>query len=302
MTNTTKKVPLEALMAAMDVVDTLRHQTLLIDRELDADARRDRMVEKLRGIYQAQGLDISDKVLAEGVRAMEEGRFKYSPPTASLMTRIAGIYVKRDKWLKPVMLGLFALFILPVLYYFFILQPEKTAQNALPNQLTQHYEQVVTIAKNKDVVTKALQLKQNGKQALNNKNYDEAKDALQSLRLMVDKLKRSYTLRIVQRPNERSGIWRVPSVNQNTRNYYLIIEAIDRQGNILALPIASEESSQIKTVKKWGIRVDAQTYQRVVADKQDDGIIQNRNVGQKERGMLTPEYSISTRGSAITSW
>jgi len=46
-----------------------------IDRELDADARRDRMVEKLRGIYQAQGLDISDKVLAEGVRAMEEGSF-----------------------------------------------------------------------------------------------------------------------------------------------------------------------------------------------------------------------------------
>lgn len=80
MTNTTKKIPLEELMAAMDVVDTLRHQTHLIDRELDADARRDRMVEKLRGIYQAQGLDISDKVLAEGVRALEEGRFEYSPP------------------------------------------------------------------------------------------------------------------------------------------------------------------------------------------------------------------------------
>lgn len=302
MTNTTKKVPLEELMAAMDVVDTLRHQTLLIDRELDTDARRNRMVEKLRGIYQAQGLDISDKVLAEGVRAMEEGRFEYSPPSPSLMTRIAGVYVKRDKWLKPVMVGFSALFILPILYYFLVLQPEAAAQNALPHQLTQHYEQVVTIAKSQDVLTKALQLKQSGKQALHNENYDEAKGAIQSLRLMLDNLKRSYTLRIVQRPNERSGIWRVPDVNQNTRNYYLIIEAIDRQGNILALPIASEENSQIKTVKKWGIRVDAQTYQRIVADKQDDGIIQNRNVGQKKRGMLKPKYSISTHGNAITSW
>lgn len=289
-------------MAAMDVVDTLRHQQLLIDRELDADVRRERLIEKLRGIYQTQGLEISDQVLADGVRAMEEDRFKYSPPEPSFMTRLAALYVKRDKWLKPVMLGLALLIALPILYYFAIVQPGIIAQNALPDQLTQHYEEVVTIAKDQEVVTKAQGLQKSGNLALKNENYDEAQDSVEALGLMLGQLKTAYTLRIVQRPGERSGLWRIPDVNERARNYYLIVEAVDNQGNILTLPIANEENGQIKTVKKWGIRVAPETYQRIVADKQDDGIIQNRNVGKKSHGMLKPEYSISTSGAAITSW
>ncbi|MCF6235717.1 MAG: DUF6384 family protein [Gammaproteobacteria bacterium] len=302
MASITKKVPLEDLMAAMDVVDTLRHQQLLVDRELDADTRRERLIKKLRGIYQAQGLDISDQVLAEGVRAMEEDRFEYSPPEASFMSRLATIYVNRDKWLKPVMLGLAVLIALPILYYFAIIRPGVIAQNALPSQLTQHYEEVITVAKDQGVITKARQLQKSGKQALKSENYDEAQEAVEALSLMLGQLKTAYTLRIVQRPGERSGLWRIPDVNERARNYYLIVEAVDNQGNILTLPIANEESGQIKRVSKWGIRVAPETYQRIVADKQDDGIIQNRNVGKKSRGMLQPEYSISTSGAAITSW
>ena len=302
MASTTKKVPLEDLMAAMDVVDTLRHQQLLIDRELDTDARRERLIEKLRGIYQTQGLEISDQVLAEGVRAMEEDRFKYSPPEPSFMTRVAKLYVNRDRWLKPVMFGLALLIALPILYYFAIVRPGMVAQNALPDQLVQYYEEVITIAKDQGVITKAQGLQRNGKLALKNENYDEAQDAVEALNLMLGQLKTAYTLRIVQRPGERSGFWRIPDVNERARNYYLIVEAVDGQGNILTLPIANEENGQIKTVKKWGIRVAPETYQRFVADKQDDGIIQNRNVGKKSRGMPKPEYSISTSGAAITSW
>jgi len=282
MASITKKVPLEDLMAAMDVVDTLRHQQLLVDRELDADTRRERLIKKLRGIYQAQGLDISDQVLAEGVRAMEEDRFEYSPPEASFMSRLATIYVNRDKWLKPVMLGLAVLIALPILYYFAIIRPGVIAQNALPSQLTQHYEEVITVAKDQGVITKARQLQKSGKQALKSENYDEAQEAVEALSLMLGQLKTAYTLRIVQRPGERSGLWRIPDVNERARNYYLIVEAVDNQGNILTLPIANEESGQIKRVSKWGIRVAPETYQRIVADKQDDGIIQNRNVGQKK--------------------
>jgi len=59
-------------MLAMDVVDTLRHRQQLVDRELDAEARRERLVEKLREIYASQGLNVTDEMLEEGVRALEE--------------------------------------------------------------------------------------------------------------------------------------------------------------------------------------------------------------------------------------
>ncbi|MGI9287042.1 MAG: DUF6384 family protein, partial [Pseudomonadales bacterium] len=56
------------------------------------------------------------------------------------------------------------------------------------------------------------------------------------------------------------------------------------------------------TVDRWGVRVDEEIFDAVKADKQDDGIIQQRMVGEKERGQLDPEYTIATSGAAITAW
>jgi hypothetical protein len=45
------KAPLDDVMLAMDVVDTLRHRQDLVVRELDADTREKNLVDKLREIY-----------------------------------------------------------------------------------------------------------------------------------------------------------------------------------------------------------------------------------------------------------
>jgi len=50
------------------------------------------------------------------------------------------------------------------------------------------------------------------------------------------------------------------------------------------------------------LRVDQPTFERAVADKQDDGIIQNNVVGRKRRGVLEREYTVPTTGAAITDW
>ena len=39
MTEATKKASLDEVMSAMDVVDVLRHQQVLVARELDSDGR-----------------------------------------------------------------------------------------------------------------------------------------------------------------------------------------------------------------------------------------------------------------------
>jgi hypothetical protein len=55
-------------------------------------------------------------------------------------------------------------------------------------------------------------------------------------------------------------------------------------------------------VSLWGLRVDEETFQRVAADKRDDGIIEQAVVGTKRRGELDPDYSVATTGAAITEW
>ncbi|MGB5297749.1 MAG: DUF6384 family protein, partial [Thiogranum sp.] len=71
------KQPLDDVMLAMDVVDTLRRRRRLVERELDAEGREQDLKQRLRKIYTAQGIEVPDHVLEEGVAALKEERFVY---------------------------------------------------------------------------------------------------------------------------------------------------------------------------------------------------------------------------------
>ncbi|HJR69030.1 MAG TPA: DUF6384 family protein, partial [Gammaproteobacteria bacterium] len=67
--------PLDELMLAMDVVDTLRHKELVLARELMAGERDEDLLERLRDIYTGQGIEVTDEILTQGVKALREERF-----------------------------------------------------------------------------------------------------------------------------------------------------------------------------------------------------------------------------------
>ena len=81
-----------------------------------------------------------------------------------------------------------------------------------------------------------------------------------------------------------------------------IVEAVNARGEVLSLPVTSEETGKTRVVDQWGIRVDAAVFERVARDKRDDGIIQQRRFGTKQSGRLKPDYRIPTSGAAITQW
>jgi hypothetical protein len=68
------------------------------------------------------------------------------------------------------------------------------------------------------------------------------------------------------------------------------------------LPILNEENGETEVVATWGVRVPEAVYDSVVADKQDDGIIQNNEVGRKSDGFLDVEYNVPVSGGAVTQW
>ena len=72
ITGQTGKAPLDDVMLAMDVVDTLRHEQNLVARELGATAREAELIERLRKIYHDQGIEVPDHILKEGVKALAE--------------------------------------------------------------------------------------------------------------------------------------------------------------------------------------------------------------------------------------
>jgi hypothetical protein len=294
--------PLEDLMVAMDVVDTVRHREHLVDRELDAEARRERLIERLRQIYTAQGIEVTDAALEAGVDALEQERFAYSPPEGGFSLALARLYVHRDRWLRPLLLLLLLVLVVWFAWFYFVKLPEAQVQAELPDRVEAAYARALSVSKSDAAAQRAATLRDAAQSAIANEDFDAADRGIADLESLAADLERSYEIRIVSRPDELSGIWRVPDVNPDARNYYLIVEGVDGRGNVVTRRVRNEEDGRLYEVKQWGIRVDEETFEAVAADKRDDGIIQDYVVGMKEAGLLEPAYKIPTSGGTITEW
>src|SRR5690606_14685892 len=129
--------------------------------------------------------------------------------------------------------------------------------------------------------------------------FDRAAAALDAL---ATTLAADYTLRIVNRPGARSGVWRYPEGNRAARNYYIIVDAIGSDGAPVAIPVRNEETGQVTRAATFGIRVPQAVFERVRADKQDNGLVDQDQFGRKRPGVLEPEYAHEVAGGMITDW
>jgi hypothetical protein len=293
---------LDELMLAMDVVDTLRHQELVLSREVEADTRDERLLERLREIYTSQGIAVSDEVLAQGVRALRDERFAFPASEPSVTRTLATLYVTRGRWGKWVGGAAAALAVAVIALQLLVWGPGERERAEVPAGLAAAYATVLATTSEQEALEEARAQLAVGEAAVASGDYDEARAATAQLAALNAQLQAQYELRVVSRPDEQSGVWRVPDDNPRARNYYLIVEAIAPNGNALTLPIRSEEDGRTRRVRLFGLRVDEGTFERVAADKRDDGIIQNAAVGAKRRGELEVDYTVPATGAAITEW
>ncbi len=302
MVEVSQKAPLEDLMAAMDVVDTLRHQQGIAERELDSDSRRERLLARLKDMYSAQGLDVPERILLEGIDALEQERFSYTPVAPSWRTKLARIWVSRARWGKPI--GFLAAIggVLWGIYFAVEVLPARQARAALPTEIANALNRIKQQAKNPEVVSNAEQIAGDAKLALKQGRFDDAKLGLSSLSATSERLSQVYSIRVISKLRESSGVWRIPPGDSKSRNYYLIVEAIDSNNKVVELMVLNEENNKSARKKVWGLRVNEETFYKIASDKQDDGIIQDNKVGVKRLGYLKPDFSVPTNGATITEW
>ncbi len=168
-------------------------------------------------------------------------------------------------------------------------------------QLLQQFQQlknsVNSSAKVADARTDAERLLVAGTEALKVGQTDVAQQRLAELETLQQQLNLTYTLRIVTKG--KTGVWHVPRVNEQARNYYIVVEPIGTDGKPVQVPVTSEEDGTTRMESRFGLRVDELTYQQVEQDKRDNGIIENLTFGTKAAGYLEPEYQMPTLGGKI---
>jgi len=305
------KSKLDDVLLAMDVVDTLRHREQLVLTELDAGAREAALLDRLKDIYAAQGIDVPERILKEGVKALEEKRFLYEPPKPSLGVSLAKLYITRDRWLAPVSFALVAVTALFGAYQFGVVAPAKAnaarAQieltQTLPSELTRLHGEVSAVALEDAAKLQADGLLAEGKRAIAAGDAKGARGAVEGLAALQADLGAIYQVRVVYGPGEEyTGVFRIPDDVPGARNYYLIVEAVDPSGRLVEVPVTSEEDRKSARVSRWGQRVAEAVFYGVAADKGDDQIVQNSVIGQKTTGYLSPQYTVETPGGAILEW
>jgi Family of unknown function (DUF6384) len=310
LTGRAAAAPLDDVMLAMDVVDNLRHADTLVERELGAEKRERQLKERLRKLYAAQGIDVPEHILDEGVAALREDRFVYRPPAPGLGRSLALVWVRRGRWLKALAVAAGILAAVVGGWYFGVKLPaerqvaEQTREitETMPRQLQTELDRVLAVSKVEQAKQQARELAADGQAALKAGDAAAARQKLAQLAALRERLEQSYVLRIVSKPGQQSGVWRMPRLNPAGRNYYIIVEAVDSQGRPVALEVTSEEDNKTARVSTFGIRVDQRTFDQIRADKQDDGIIQNNHFGEKQPGYLQPQYAFPTSGGTILQW
>ncbi|MEO1662654.1 MAG: DUF6384 family protein [Pseudomonadota bacterium] len=305
------KKPLDEVLLAMDVVDTLRHRQLTLAREMDDVGRERELIDRLKDIYHAQGIDVPEHVIKEGVAALKERRFAYTPPKPSFSVRLAKLYVSRGRWGKPALGGVAALAVLGSVYQFGVAGPAAARANALQVELTQTLPdqvqrleaEIAAIATEARVTQLAGAYASDARTALRAETADAAKTAIGQLESLRDEVSTAYEVRVVYGPNEpRSGVIRLNDDAAGVTKYYLIVEAVDPAGRPVERFVTNQENTRSARTSRWGQEVSEADFNRVADDKSDDLIIQNAVIGAKPVGKIDPDFTVETSGGAILEW
>jgi hypothetical protein len=294
---------LDDVMLAMDVVDTLRHRTRIVDMELNEDAREEQLVARLKEIYGAQGIEVPDRILKDGVKALAEQRFVYKPPADTFSVKLAKAYVNRRRWLPQSITAVGLLVAIAVGFQLLVFGPMNAEWQNMPNTISAELAEGQALATDPVVDAQLASLAAEGQRAIADGNRDAARTQLKTMQAMNDQLAQAYDIRVVARPNEDTGFYRQSEDQPNALNHYVVVEAIAPGGRVLSVPISDAQTQETKNVTKWAQRVTKETADRLRAEKAAGaGIIVNDIFGRKVRGELEPQFNEPVPGGAITEW
>ncbi|NQD36956.1 hypothetical protein HPT27_07960 [Permianibacter sp. IMCC34836] len=114
--------------------------------------------------------------------------------------------------------------------------------------------------------------------------------------------KTPITLRIVSEPGEKTGVWRYYDGNRGAKTYYIIVDAVTAGGDKASALIQSAEDQQQYERRRFGVRVNENTFEAIKRDKQDDGLLTQPEAGKKAANSLRWQLSSGFDSNFIAEW
>lgn len=331
------------MLRIMDVASALRRQRETAEAQLDVETARQRLRERLLATAAAAGEPVTPNEVDAAIASYFANQHRYEDPPASWARFWAQVWVLRNGILLAGVVLCLAAFGAAMIARSLASEPETrpapviattagapaphaeaplgeleasglSAPPAVDTGLAddwRRYEQATAaaevLAADDDAHERVRSVVALGAAAHAAEDRDRLRQARRELDALVRRLEEQYVVRIVSRPGEQSGVDRYE--HGRLSGYYLIVEALAENDRIVPRRIKNAETQRAETVDKWGEQVPEAVWNRIVADKQADGVVDENLFARKTRGLFAETIVLDDgtgrpmrRGRQITQW
>lgn len=313
--------PSEAMSVAemlriMDVATAIRQDRELVDEQLNLDALKERLRERMIAAAKVTGEDVTPEEVDAAITKYYSSLHVFHEPPLSPALALAHLWVRREAILRGAVVVLGSLMLVWGLFLspsgpFTITGRVQKRVAALGNEINRRAESIRAVSQDPDVSAQLSRL--SGEAATYRKQQDEEKLRTVGAALadLDDRLRDEYTVSVVAGAGNRSAVVRSkPGSNRkDVSGYYLIVQAKRADGTVIKRRVLNAETGKSEDVTTWAERVPKEVYDRLAADKLSDGILNETAFAVKRRGF--PELQITmpgvdgrplTRDVQITNW
>lgn len=325
------------MLRMMDVASALRRERESAEAQLDLDAHKGKLRERLLATAEASGEALTEAEVDASIQQYFDQQHRYVDPPSGWSRFWANAWVARNRWLLAALLLAIVVFgSLALAHLLSKPTPKSEPSTTAPAPVTSSksapsqpdagrsdrgdsvvkqrfakFEKAVAVARaiaaTDDARGRVDAIASNGAVAHAGEDAVALAAATSQILELSKRLNLHYAVRIVDQPNERSGVFR--NFDGKLSGHYLIVEAITEAGQSILREVENSETGRRQRVRKWGEQVPESVYNRVGNDKRTDGVIDQRVFARKRRGHYDEQIVFEDdrgnqlkRGRTITAW
>jgi len=308
------QLSLKEMATIMDVASQLRREQAVVEQQLNLDQVKQALRERLLDAAKLSGGSVTVEQVDTAVAQYYDRLHTYREPGLGWSTAVAHVWIRR-RGLGALLLGVLGLwlFYLALLYSGSLpgaIRDERLARQ----QFARIQSQLLAIEKLSDQ-PESLEWVRTARQTaeglLEQRSVSPMSELAAELDSMAERLAAEYTVTILSAPGEQSGTERLYNDESGTRlsGFYVFVEARDPRGKVLTLPITNRETGKVERVTRWGEQVPPEVFDRLLADKQADGVLDETLFAVKKRGRAEMDIVLADatgwpvpRQGQITRW
>jgi hypothetical protein len=151
---------------------------------------------------------------------------------------------------------------------------------------------------------KVLALLAKGQGAMQAMDAVALRETVKELEQLAEYATVPLQINVVDRAGMKSGVERNYNASGG-KSWYLIVEALDPAGNVVAVPVrSSEKGGSVQYRPYFGVRVSHEQYELVKSEKKQTGHVSHKRMGEKLANALVIKYAntFSSEPETIMEW